>query len=300
MAILDLLVERGVRFAILHRSDEIASGSHDSDIDIVVNEKPDDLIRHLWPDLTAAGVEPAIRWPYDAGGTRTYFLVSKDARLGIQLDLMYDRNGVGKYGVRSAAFFDRLDSSGRWPRPHPDDQLVYLIRKRIVKGETDRLDVLAADSRRRPREVTYAADRLLTDSVRSSVARVLSGEQPMKSRRWDRLAPNTVRLARRVTNPIGAWAHSSDQSAANEVASRFQGLLPHAKSAAVPDRGSIRWFASQVAPVRWGPGVYVSWGDAPGFPSPDLVITATSGDGAAGELTAFLTSRVHGQVDSEL
>src|SRR5438552_15767372 len=132
-AALDALAASAVRFAVLHKEDLVATEAIESDVDIVVAGDPMAVLGGALPALHGAGLHPVAFWPYDVARTGTIFLATADATEGVQLDMLSDPKGEGKYGVRSAVLLARAVPGLRWPTISREHRLLYLLRKRSVK-----------------------------------------------------------------------------------------------------------------------------------------------------------------------
>lgn len=282
--------EGGVRFVVLHGAEKLEEGGI-SDVDVAVATDPREVIRVSREAWASLGLHPILLWPYDIGGTLTVFLTTGDARDGVQLDMMFDRSGVGKYGVRSDAL---LQSAVDGPIPTLEEpaRLIYLWRKRSVKGQLDALPTLRSQASEVPRDALISASELMTGSTEP--ARGLMGESD------DRSAPRRHPLsrARRITNrlrsPIGYWAHLGEPALAVELAGRLRGFLVTVETGAVPSpTGQPWWYLRHVWPVTLRPGVYLSHGPAPTWcPSPSLLGTGEDTEEIAARLVASMSSRL--------
>ncbi|MGH8950712.1 MAG: hypothetical protein ACRDX9_04745, partial [Acidimicrobiia bacterium] len=121
------LEEAEVRFAVLHGEGELARREVDSDIDIVSDRPVHELVRASARHWAAAGLYPMIVWPYDVGGTGSVFLATQDAQQGVQLDLLHDPSGRGRYGARSDRLLSVSRPGSRFTTVAPGEQMAYLL-----------------------------------------------------------------------------------------------------------------------------------------------------------------------------
>jgi hypothetical protein len=281
-AVLDVLAGCGVRFALLHDEARIAAGSSRSDLDLVVDRDPRRILADHVPDLHRAGLYPIIVWPYDVAETATVFLARPDASSGVQLDLLCDPSGLGKYGVRSRVLLEQTGQGERWPVIRPEHQLLYLLRKRSHKGARDEVVELRrslGDMQRT--EILAEVGRLFSPPAAATVLRILDSG-------WDANGghegpPSSVRQGmrwlRRLRSPIGFWAElvGRDSSAsAEELATRFGRFLPWSRAGGRPHAApEALWWYRDVMPIRWRAGLFVSWSPVGGrVPRPDVAVRA--------------------------
>ena len=144
LILLDAIASEHEPFAVLHGEAEIAAGRISSDIDLTVTAPPDNIVAALL--ASCEGFEVVMVWPYDREST-TYFIVDIAAVAesagaicpGVQLDLVFDPNGRGRYGFRTEELVTNSVPGNRWPRLHPADEFLYLLRKRQVKRDRQRV-----------------------------------------------------------------------------------------------------------------------------------------------------------------
>ena len=115
--LLDVLSGTRAEFVVLHREADIAHGLVTSDLDLAVGDDVFATIRALVGPAGAAGLVPVAAWPYDLTSMSTFWC-THDARDGVQLDLTYDPDGLGRYGFRTGEMLARderhaLAGSGR-------------------------------------------------------------------------------------------------------------------------------------------------------------------------------------------
>lgn len=209
-------------------------------------------MRSLWAEV---GLRPILFWPYDVDGTASIFLSTDDARDGIQIDVLHDPLGRGRYGFRSGAMLDHVIPGQMFPRLDPETTRTYLARKRMVKGQVERFRLLTDDAGGLP-----LADEILSPAAAAAVKSAI-GASAIRPRRFVMLQP--ARWGRRLRRPIGAWVHVGggplSTSTATGVAVRLERFIPHVRVGLLPPlwrRPS--WWAWHVAPIRWRPGVFVS------------------------------------------
>ena len=297
-AVLDSLAESDLEFALLHNEGAIAAGTVPSDLDVVVGVPPVAVIQRAAALLEAEGLLPIMLWDYDVGDTATVFLATRDASQGVQLDLMYDPRGRGKYGAKTRPMLASSVPGKRWPHVGPLHRTAYLIRKRSVKQDDAGLRRHITDAGRfSSPEFTHAVRETFSRRVATSVLGIVehgvaSSHVPYPAAYGAR---NLVRRLRRVVRPTGFWVDISGGSAsdvAEGVASRFLRFLPTALATERP-AGRIaqsRWVLSQVLPVRWRASVVVSAGT--GRPGGDLQLEASGVDEACRRIVDAMNRKV--------
>ncbi|MFZ0012861.1 MAG: hypothetical protein WAL25_01980 [Acidimicrobiia bacterium] len=285
------LAEAEVDYAVLHGADKLLSGGI-SDVDTVVGETPQSILRKARGPWEHHGLYPVVTWPYDIGGTETVFLVDRSVAEGVQLDLLFDPRGLGKYGVRSAPL---LATSGGQSIPLISETagLIYLWRKRTVKGNQDALDELRFAARDVDEDELRSSSEAITGSTRT--ASELKGETEPAKPGGSHRSVRARRLLDRVLHPIGLWAHVGQRPLAEDLARRLDRVLVIGRAGAVP-AGPLElwWYASRIRPTTSRPGVFVSYGRVPRWcPRPDLVVADKTPDEATSALVAYMNSRVY-------
>jgi hypothetical protein len=277
LAVLEALREAGVDHAVLHGAELLDQPGLLSDVDIVVARSPESVIAAARPALRRQGLFPVVLWPYDIGGSSTVFLVDESARSGVQLDMLHDPRGLGRYRIRSGDLVSERSPGEASPSLVDPDRLVYLWVKRRSKGQDGRLgEVVAALRALDPAAVGEAARRLLTRD--DWIAEITGDPRPPGTGRWhgapQRALLQARRVAGRLTAPIGFWAHLSGDAGevATSAAARFARVLVEAKAIRAPAGWSAPvWYCREVVPIRLRPGLVVSYGRRPsGIGGPDL------------------------------
>lgn len=285
------LMEAGVRFAVLHGYEQLET-DRISDIDVVVAQDPRAVIRETERYWREAGLVPIIVWPYDIGATVALFLTTRDAREGVQLDMLYDPEGIGRYGVRSDVLLRFVEERPLAPVVDQAARLLYLWQKRTAKDEIDRLDSLRREAIGIGRDRLESMSREITGSVSS--ARGLIGSEIVTSpRRRPAVMARLSRLVKRLRRPTGAWVHVRLDEVGSELAGRLSRHLVIVRSGNLPPllRQAL-WYLVDVAPVRYRPGIFISVGQQPRFVvAPDFEIVTNHPDQAAAELVEALTKR---------
>jgi hypothetical protein len=242
--VLDCLSATGVEFTVLHREHEIATESVTSDIDIATSVEPDVVMSEMRTGLAGVDLRPVMRWPYDRNSV-TYFLANSDASVGAQLDLVHDPTGRGRYGFRTPALIDRAVDGTRWSRLHPDDELLYLVRKRQVKRDeqaTEQLlsEVPAAEVESLVQRARVAfrpgAAQALEEMLRTRV--YTDPGSAAFDRRLRHVAATAAHSSRRLRERVGYWvaARGTDGSTMHRTLEPFRRLLP---SVVVAEAGDI-------------------------------------------------------------
>ncbi len=292
--ILDELAASAVRFAVLHRESEFAASGVDSDIDTIVDRDPDDVLRTLIPGLAGHGLRPIMRWPYDRNSV-TFFLCDDSGAEGAQLDLVYDPEGVGRYGFRTAVLLDGAVAGERWPRLGDLDEQLYLLRKRQVKRDAGTVRQLVgdlgADDVGTLRE--RAAGAFSPRAAEALDAMLVSGDyRDPGSAAFDRklwnMTANAPHYARRLRTRVGSWlsAPDADLDTVEEALVPFRGLLP------MVDAISGRRSPLQLPLDRRRPRLIVSAGDVGGGRPDGVIPGRLSATELRGEIVTVLADRL--------
>lgn len=277
---LDVLADIGIRFAVLHHEGEIDEGTHRSDLDLVVDQDPMVVLRRVRRSLRALGLHPVVLWRYDRAGLAAV-LLPLTASSGVQLDLVYDPAGRGRYGLRSGAFLDSAVAGRRWLRVNHLDEALYTLRKRQVKGH--RPQVRAALSRLKlvgSSEVEQRITAAFSPKAARSIRAMTAADDFVASYshlRIPALANEADRYIRRLRTPAGYWVHlggAGAQHLAVRTIERLDGVLrcgPPLRYESPPSVHALDWIR-RVAPLRWRPALAVTWGEPIIWPRPDLLL----------------------------
>lgn len=272
--VLRVLEETGIGWAALTHEPSLALGDAKSDIDVIV-----DVPAHRAADAVARGLVrlvPIADWAYDVGAL-TLFVAPPEGGHRVQLDIVHDPTGEGRYGFRSGVLLERRKTGDRWPTVTPVDSLLYEIRKRIVKRDAVRLGSLALRARELGLSSTSARiDEVFSPGAASTVRSALGGtELPPARRSFSHRVATVGRYRSRLGRPVGFWAHLEREDLPSVARSALVPLLPHVRFERCDHwrLGHPVWWATRVAPVRWRPGLVVSWGElSSGQLRPDLLI----------------------------
>jgi len=297
--LLDLLDRSGHPFVVLHREEEVAAGIVSSDVDITVGGNSSAITHDLLvlthraaPDLHCVGV-----WGYDNGATASFWTTADGGR--VQLDIT-GAEATGKYGFRSTAFLAAAVQGRRWLRLNPDDAVLYELRKRQVKRDSARFELAL-----RVAEASPAAGHRIPAAFTPGAARALSHSLSRGAIGWRRTRRpwrNLARLSRRIGRPPGTWVHvdcSSSNASHGEAAALALSICSLLERLVIRVRGPIEvshtWDPSSyiryVAPLRWRPGLIVTFGERPRGPKPDVALPSSSAIGDVLEALHTHTAR---------
>jgi hypothetical protein len=277
---LDVLTEHGIGFAVLHGEDSFEETT--SDVDVVAARPPADILQAVEKSLQPLAAIMYVR--YEPGGSAAVFLATPDLSEGAQIDLLYDPAGRGGLGFLS----DRLLAEARPGRKYPivprPVQLAYLIRKRAVKAQAERLPPLIAEAASIS-EYGSVINGFSSRRAARSIWRVLEGQVPHRPEQ----APfSASHLIHRIQRPAGCWIHCPGRNQAQELTKRARRILPRADMVEIPNKkvGPLWWWR-HIEPYRIRPGVVATWGELEkGRLDPDVLLA--SGDGLV-EAVAGLT-----------
>jgi len=305
LRLLEQFGETRTNFALLHGLDGLMSGTLRSDVDLVVGRPLRTAVSDLRQRAASIGLHLICYWPYDLGAASTFWATA-DAADGVHLDVVHDPDGRGRVGLRSGVVLDAAVDRGRVPNLAPEDELLYLIRKRWLKGQGSDIDALLAGLDPPTVAALCArASEVFSERAAEVVGSLLvHGESSAAVPRPRFAARQVPRLLNRLARPIGFWAevtgseHGLDE--AIQLAERFDPVLVHAKAAERPAGriAEIRWTSMSVTPVRTRPALYVSCADRVRGPRPDLTLLAGTAPQQLASIVvqamAQRTARVHG------
>jgi len=265
-------------FAVLHDEPALARGEVASDVDLVVDRDVFQLARTVMKEWVGLDLHPVVVWPYDVGGTGSIFLTTSDAGQGVQLDVLHDTKGSGRYGARSDLLLGSAVPGERFTTVAAAERAAYLLAKRLSKGEVDKARELSASL-----SASGVDLEVLRPDIATMVGSFLANETIPEA--WER-KPSWGHLVSRLRQPAGAWVELLGEDAitvAAELAMRFGRILPHARSLAGPHIGG---WATSVAPIRWRAGLVVSHGKRIGItPRPDISIDDSASVSEAAAIT---------------
>lgn len=239
-ALVDELACVTSNFVVVHHEADVALGLVRSDVDVVVDEPVPSVLLKLSAGAKKIGLRPICFWPYDVGSISAFWC-GPTGSTGVQLDLTFDPRGIGRYGFRSNELLEGAVRGDRWWRPAPIDEVIYQLRKRLVKCDVLQFNELTRTvASQNVNAVLDRAKVLLTSAAASELAGALHSHHRLKRRLR---TTDFVRYARRVRNPIGYWAHlpDADPALAQQVADRFDRVLVRAVSVRLPDRAPATW-----------------------------------------------------------
>lgn len=289
-AAVEAMLRTGVGMAVIHGEEELAAARVSSDVDLVVDRPIFSVVAAARENWEQAGLRAIMAWPYDVGGTGSIFLATPGARDGVQIDVLFDPEGAGRYGVRSGELLVRLEQGTVFPRVSADAAAIYLLSKRLGKRQLSEAEAIAARLQASP------SDQLISALTRADVSRGLrefvhEGRDMVIRQRVSGFRPNRIR------HPVGAWIDVGDESAptlALELAEHFGRWVPITRSATPVRSASWAW-TGQIAPVRWRAGLLFSAGISSifGLMRPDLRLKADPSLAVAAEtVVAFLHGRL--------
>ena len=218
------------------------------------------------------------------------FWATLDARDGVQLDLTFDPEGLGRYGFRTGEMLARATAGTRWRVPDRLDGGLYLLRKRQMKADATRSSeaLSAVRSYAGAESASARTESLFSRSAAESVSGLLRDEGGARNLGLTaHVLRSSRRIAWRVAHPIGYWAEIERDAAPERygeaIAERFGRFL--VGSVCVPrDAGPLREPAllwQEYLRRRWRAQLLVTTvgGAAPARrPRPDLTVAATGQD----------------------
>ena len=281
MRLLDLLQATDVHFVVLHDEELVGTTALDSDVDIAVDRRADEVLQRLEAGLTREEIVVALIWPYDVGGGASCFFARRDGSGGAQVDMLYDPHGRGRYGLRTSQIIADRKQGARYPVPQQLDRLLYTVVKSRLKGEFDevRAEIKRVEAVFSRNAGETRAQQLFSPAIASLLRELFDDrEAPQTARpiRWIRSVP---RIAMRIRRPIGYWVEivgpaTQAEDLAKKLEARIAPWLVVAGLGARPEWFRVfLWWFTRVLPVRWRAGIFVSWTERTRrVVQPDLVL----------------------------
>ena len=224
-ALLDGLHASGSPYAFLHHEREAAAGVITSDVDIVVGQPFHETLATLRKVAGESDAGLVLVWPYDANSLSTFWM-TRDLRGGVQIDLLRDPAGKGKYGLRTDVALQHCQPGQRWMTLSPPVQRLYQLSKKWDKQDTAKLHELVRD----PVDGIDSdlKRRLLSPAARRSVESALAGRAPSSRRAlyYRVRARISGRYFERVRHPIGVLIRiGGDRAPAGVLADHVRSLM---------------------------------------------------------------------------
>lgn len=170
-AVLDALAAAQFPFAVLHGEGRVSHGDVSGDVDVAVGVRLSvaipDLIERLRGRLHLVMV-----FPYDLASASTFW-ATPDGLDGCQIDLLHDPDGRGRYGLRTDEALAIAIPGSRWRRLDDETSRCYLISKRWLKRDVEKLAALCATG-----GFPVAAQSCFTPAAQRRVRRAINGHQP--------------------------------------------------------------------------------------------------------------------------
>lgn len=219
----------GVAFSVLHNAEVIEQLGSISDVDILVNADPSEIIEKLTMTIDADELALVLRWRYDTGALTTFWM-TPGLEDGVQLDLMHDPRGKGRYGVRTSTLHERHHQEDAWPpRLSERGSALYVFSKRLVKGDHSRWQQAVG-------VLTTSGGLDLSVYVRSRrrrYARAYDGDFPGRGFRVgvslrQRVSRNGWGRLFRRTGAVVEMPGKLDQAVRDQVTAMITPVIPHA------------------------------------------------------------------------
>lgn len=110
---LTALEAAGVAYAFLKGEDEASAGHIGSDVDLVVDKSPRQILMRVHKNLAREGVIPIMLWQYDVAAA-SLFLVNRFDLGGAQFDLTWDAQARGRYSLNATELLSSAHRGHRW------------------------------------------------------------------------------------------------------------------------------------------------------------------------------------------
>lgn len=246
-----------------------------SDVDVVSLEPASVVLSALVDALSPDHLCLVMHWEYDRGGL-TSFWVDPSGLRGVQLDILHDPAGRGRYGLRTEEALRGAVRGSRYQKLNDADRLCYLAVKRYRKGDTDEVARIAQTIRQTP---LGAQGGSLSRRGKSALTRALRGQvMGGLAKRLQRSSEYASgRAIRRLRYPVGVVVvlEGSHVAELRELASKVSRVLPGAvvleqpspKSLAVAYQSRYRPYVVLQARRYLRPDIAIEWCEESEMPS---------------------------------
>lgn len=295
IAVLASLEAAEVGFALLQSPAALLASEPTGDIDIVVGDPPEVALERAGGELKTRGIQLAVLWHYDVGGTATAFFFDPTGAAGAQVDMLYDPMGLGHYSIRSHALLESSEAAEPFPIVAPLELSIYLFSKRSRKQQLGKLNDVRAEIDTMPEADVQDAVRHLVTSNR--LAKQITGRSLKVGLRFRRIMLRPALLIGRLVHPIGFWVHrpGDGEDLGVALADRFGAVLIRSRASHLPGSTFLSWYwyLRIAQPIRLRPGIVASWGSTPRRfgPVPDFVVESRDLDIASRDILAAMSNR---------
>lgn len=173
------MMPSGYQWCVLHSSDNLPYYSK-SDVDIVISGQAYRDIENIIHDVAreTGWYLVQILW-YDIQNCMYYVLKNKETKVHLAVDILYDPEGIGKYGFKTSTLTNRPRFNGIFNQTNNEVEFAYKLVKRVEKKifkESDRqllLSLFRGGNKEYIKEILYEqygekpTDELLTDFHRN-------------------------------------------------------------------------------------------------------------------------------------
>jgi hypothetical protein len=215
------LVNAGVSFAFLHGEDRYVARTLTSDIDLVV-DRPGAAVAQMLYERVCPQYCLVLAWEYDTGALTTFWMSSNGNGI-VQLDLLFDPAGRGKYGLRTSYALGRVKRGVEWPVLDAVDTAVYLAVKRAVKHQSS--EALHQSQSGHPPDSDMFRSLISRPASRKLLQLYAGKRVGPDLREW---AQTFWRLAGRMVKPAGRVVTylPSEEHFASALVEKWQGFMP--------------------------------------------------------------------------
>ena len=213
----------GVDYAILHKQEELLSGTLTSDIDIAVDADLAAVNRQI-AERVRERISPVIVWRYDANSLTTFWS-TPDASRGVQLDLLNDPKGRGRLAFKTRQAIAEAQPGERFMELSTSANLAYLLSKRWVKGDSVALNRVVSEVTRHGQESIVL--RYLSPRGQFRVRKALAGRHPEAVRFLSASSFRRIpQLIVRLDDPQGALLLTQDDARTEEISTGLANVAP--------------------------------------------------------------------------
>lgn len=215
----------GIRSALIHGEDMLEAGTLGSDLDLAFASSFGEALDAVELAASRASLTPIVCWAYDTNSTTVVLAeLRADGRVdGVQVDLLVDPEGLGKYGVRTGPLVAASRPGRLYPRVAPLDEALYLARKAALKAQPERLVESRGAMNGFPEAEVSARSSTLLTGQSLATERGLGHPIAWRVRRG---VEEGRRAAYRIAVPLGPAVEVGSMVTASEVDRRLQGIAP--------------------------------------------------------------------------